>query len=66
MFTLGLIFASAPGLAMTEAPAETAPLPVLQLDRNGLHYPASAIELLQTPDWAKPIVMRAMELHTPA
>jgi len=40
------------------------PLPVLQLDRNGLHYPASAIELLQTPDWAKPIVMRAMELHT--
>ena len=31
MFTLGLIFASAPGLAMTEAPAETAPLPVLQL-----------------------------------
>lgn len=41
------------------------PLPVLQLDRSGLHYPASAIELLQTPDWAKPIVMRAMELHTP-
>ena len=25
-------------------------LPVLQLDRNGLHYPASAIELLQTPE----------------
>jgi len=39
------------------------PLPVLQLDRNGLHYPSSAIELLQTPDWAKPIVMRAMDLH---
>lgn len=39
------------------------PLPLLQLDRDGLHYPVSVAQLLHTPDWAKPIVMRAMELH---
>jgi hypothetical protein len=38
-------------------------LPVLALDRQGLQYPVSVVELLHTPDWAKPIVMRAMELH---
>lgn len=49
------------------APADrygrVAPLPVLALDRKGLQYPVSVVELLHTPDWAKPIVMRAMELH---
>lgn len=42
------------------------PLPLLQLDRSGLHYPVSVAQLLHTPDWAKPIVMRAMELHATA
>ncbi|MCS4233050.1 hypothetical protein [Stenotrophomonas sp. BIGb0135] len=42
------------------------PRPLLQLDRDGLHYPVSVAELLHTPDWAKPIVMRAMELHAGA
>ncbi len=42
------------------------PRPLLQLDRTGLHYPVSVAELLHTPDWAKPIVMRAMELHAGA
>ncbi|WP_313244208.1 hypothetical protein [Stenotrophomonas rhizophila] len=42
------------------------PLPLLHLDRKGLHYPESVAQLLHTPDWAKPIVMRAMELHASA
>jgi hypothetical protein len=42
------------------------PLPLLHWDRRGLHYPVSVAELLHTPDWAKPIVMRAMELHASA
>jgi predicted ABC-type ATPase len=42
------------------------PRPLLQLDRTGLHYPVSVAQLLHTPDWAKPIVMRAMELHAGA
>jgi hypothetical protein len=31
-----------------------------------LHFPVTVIDLLQTPDWAKPIVMRAMELQSGA
>ncbi|WP_433925822.1 hypothetical protein [Stenotrophomonas nematodicola] len=49
--------------APPDAQGRVGPLPLLQMDRSGLHYPVSVIELLQTPDWAKPIVMRAMELH---
>ena len=41
------------------------PLPVLAMERGQLQYPVSVAELLHTPDWAKPIVMRAMELDTP-
>ncbi|MEW6385480.1 MAG: hypothetical protein AB1514_16255 [Pseudomonadota bacterium] len=39
------------------------PLPVLAMAHGQLQYPASVAELLHTPDWAKPIVMRAMELN---
>lgn len=49
--------------ARADAKGRAAPLPLLQLDREGLHFPVTVIDLLQTPDWAKPIVMRAMELH---
>lgn len=49
--------------APADAKGRAAPLPLLQLDREGLHFPVTVIDLLQTPDWAKPIVMRAMELH---
>ena len=49
-----------------DAKGRAAPLPLLQLDREGLHFPVTVIDLLQTPDWAKPIVMRAMELHASA
>jgi hypothetical protein len=41
------------------------PLPVLAMAHGQLQYPVSVAELLHTPDWAKPIVMRAMELNTP-
>ena len=36
---------------------------VLELDRSGLHYPQTPDELAQVPDWAKPIVMAALELR---
>ncbi|MCC7633967.1 hypothetical protein [Stenotrophomonas rhizophila] len=49
--------------APADAQGRVEPLPLLQVDRSGLHYPVSVAELLHTPDWAKPIVMRAMELH---
>lgn len=39
------------------------PLPVLAMAHGQLQYPVSVAELLHTPDWAKPIVMRAMELN---
>lgn len=52
--------------APADAQGRAEPLPLLQLDRTGLHYPVTVIDLLQTPDWAKPIVMRAMELHANA
>ncbi len=37
------------------------PLLVLELDHPGVHYPATAEQLVQVPDWAKPIVMAALE-----
>jgi predicted ABC-type ATPase len=49
--------------APVDAQGRATPLPLLQLDREGLHHPVTVIDLLKTPDWAKPIVMRAMELH---
>lgn len=52
--------------APADAKGRAAPLPLLQLDREGLHFPVTVIDLLQTPDWAKPIVMRAMELQAGA
>ena len=36
---------------------------VLAMAHGQLQYPVSVAELLHTPDWAKPIVMRAMELN---
>ncbi|KAF1016936.1 MAG: hypothetical protein GAK31_00195 [Stenotrophomonas maltophilia] len=48
----------------TPADADGAePMPVLQMNQGQLRYPVSVAELLHTPDWAKPIVMRAMELQ---
>jgi len=41
------------------------PLPVLAMAAGQLHYPVAVADLLHTPGWAKPIVMRAMELDTP-
>lgn len=51
--------------APADAEGCAAPLPVLAMERGQLQYPVSVAELLHTPDWAKPIVMRAMELDTP-
>lgn len=34
---------------------------VLEMDRNGIAYPGSVEEFEQTPDWAKPIVMAALQ-----
>lgn len=37
------------------------PLLVLEMDRAGLHYPVKPEELAHTPEWARPIVMAALE-----
>lgn len=52
--------------AAADATGRATLLPLLQLDRDGVHHPVTVIDLLKTPDWAKPIVMRAMELHASA
>ncbi|NJC30070.1 putative ABC-type ATPase [Xanthomonas arboricola] len=49
--------------APADATGQVAPLLVLELDRNGLQYPQTPEELAQVPDWAKPIVMAALELR---
>ena len=41
------------------------PLPVLAMAAGELQYPIAVADLLHTPGWAKPIVMRAMELNSP-
>ena len=41
------------------------PLPVLAMAAGELQYPIAVADLLHTPGWAKPIVMRAMESNTP-
>ena len=51
--------------APADADGRAEPLPVLAMAHGQLQYPVSVAELLHTPDWAKPIVMRAMELDTP-
>ncbi|MCW1977358.1 hypothetical protein [Xanthomonas campestris] len=47
--------------APADAAGQVEPLLVLELDHAGLHYPATAEQLAQVPDWAKPIVMTALE-----
>ncbi len=42
-------------------PGRVEPLLVLELDHAGLHYASTAEQLAQVPDWAKPIVMAALE-----
>lgn len=49
--------------APADATAQVAPLLVLELDRDGLQYPQTREELAQVPEWAKPIVMAALELR---
>ena len=39
------------------------PLLVLEMDAAGLHYPVTDEEMEQTPEWARPIVMAALEAH---
>ncbi|APP73908.1 hypothetical protein BJD12_00025 [Xanthomonas vesicatoria ATCC 35937] len=47
--------------APADAAGQIAPLLVLEVDRSGLQYPQTPEELAQVPDWAKPIVMAALE-----
>ena len=42
-----------------------APLLVLHLVQGKMRFPASAEQLLETPDWAKPLVGRALEIDSP-
>ncbi|KLD74845.1 AAA family ATPase [Xanthomonas hyacinthi] len=51
------------------SPADTdgqvAALLVLEMEQSRVHYPLAAEEFEQTPEWAKPIVMAALEAHAP-
>ncbi|MCC4634863.1 hypothetical protein [Xanthomonas dyei] len=49
--------------AAADASGHAEPLLVLELDRAGLHYPQTPAELAQVPEWAKPIVMAALEMR---
>ncbi|WOB49137.1 AAA family ATPase [Xanthomonas hydrangeae] len=49
--------------APADAAGQAEPLLVLELDRAGLHYPTTLEALAQVPDWAKPIVMAALEMR---
>lgn len=40
---------------------QASPLLVLEMDRAGIHYPRTPEELEQVPEWAKPIVMAALQ-----
>ncbi|EMR4107114.1 MULTISPECIES: AAA family ATPase [Stenotrophomonas] len=51
--------------APADAQGCVVPLPVLAMAAGELQYPIAVADLLHTPGWAKPIVMRAMELNSP-
>jgi len=38
-------------------------MPILEMGRDGIHFPTTVEDLAKTPDWAKPIVARALELY---
>lgn len=44
-----------------DADGQVEPLLILEMDRTDIHYPVTPDELAQTPEWAKPIVMAALE-----
>jgi predicted ABC-type ATPase len=48
-----------------DAEGQVEPFVVLEMDRDGIHYPITPEELEQTPEWAKPIVMAALEARSP-
>jgi predicted ABC-type ATPase len=48
-----------------DAEGQVEPFVVLEMDRDGIHYPITPEELEQTPEWAKPIVMAALEARVP-
>lgn len=47
------------------AEGQVQPLLVLEIDAAGLHYPVTVEQMEQTPEWARPIVMAALEAHRP-
>jgi predicted ABC-type ATPase len=44
-----------------DSAGQASPLLVLEMDRTGIHYPRTPEELGQVPEWAKPIVMAALQ-----
>ena len=50
--------------APADADGCVVPLPILAMAAGELQYPIAVADLLHTPGWAKPIVMRAMALNT--
>lgn len=48
-----------------DADGQVEPLLVLEMDRAGIHCPVTPEQMRQTPEWAKPIVMAALEARRP-
>lgn len=48
-----------------DADGRVEPLLVLDMDREGIGYPVRPEDLAQTPQWAKAIVMAALDVHPP-
>ncbi|MEN4904434.1 hypothetical protein [Luteimonas sp. TWI1416] len=48
-----------------DADGRVEPLLVLDMDREGIGYPVRPEDLAQTPQWAKAIVMAALDVHSP-
>ncbi|WP_185813060.1 AAA family ATPase [Xanthomonas sp. SS] len=49
-----------------DADGQVAPLLVLEMDKSGIHCPLTAEEFEQVPEWAKPIVMAALDARAPS
>lgn len=47
--------------AAADAFGQASPQLVLEMDQAGIHYPLTVSELEQVPEWAKPIVMAALD-----
>jgi hypothetical protein len=69
LFALISLFGSAARLRQPSTPdadGDVEPLLALDMDRQDIRYPETPGDLEQTPQWAKAIVLAALDAHAPA